>query len=110
MTSETASGRIFALSVAINRYERLAPLSGCINDVDAFADWLRGRIPKDALSHKRLVDAEATRAAVSDAFRALQTELKQTVLHRLGVWLTKIGAHSHHAPRENDVSGSQAVW
>ena len=70
MTSETASGRIFALSVAINRYERLAPLSGCINDVDAFADWLRGRIPKDALSHKRLVDAEATRAAVSDAFRA----------------------------------------
>jgi hypothetical protein len=70
MTNEAVGGRIFALSVAINGYERLAPLSGCINDVDAFTDWLRGRIPKDALSHKRLVDAEATRAAVSDAFRA----------------------------------------
>ena len=74
MASTATTGRIFALSVAINAYDPdrggMSPLYGCINDIDAFAAWLRRRVPAARLSHQRLVDAEATRAAVGDAFRS----------------------------------------
>jgi hypothetical protein len=74
MASTSEAGRVFALSVAINAYDPerggMSPLHGCINDIDAFAGWLRRSVATERLSHVRLVDAEATRAAVGDAFRS----------------------------------------
>ncbi len=58
------------------RHRRLSrpipKLRGCVNDIDAFADYLRERVAGDkgvALKLKTLKNAEATRQAVVDAFR-----------------------------------------
>lgn len=65
------SRAIHALLVGIDRYEApVPPLSGCVNDVDAFAEYLEGRVGGgDALALRVLKDGEATHEAVVRGFR-----------------------------------------
>ena len=61
------AGRLYALLVGIDAYPPpIPPLSGCVNDVTAFAEVLRDRVGEDALDLVVLTDAEATRAAVTE--------------------------------------------
>lgn len=61
--------RLFALLVGIDAYPApIPPLRGCVNDVMAFADVLRGRVG-EALELDVLTDGAATRAAVTSAIR-----------------------------------------
>jgi hypothetical protein len=62
------AGHLYALLVGIDAYPPPVPsLSGCVNDVTAFAETLRGRVAEDGLSVRVLTDAAATRSAVIDA-------------------------------------------
>ncbi|GGN36260.1 hypothetical protein FHR83_006339 [Actinoplanes campanulatus] len=63
------AGDVYVLLVGINDYgDRAEPLRGCLNDIDAFRDLLRDRIPRPNLRIRELRDAEATRQAVMDGF------------------------------------------
>jgi hypothetical protein len=60
------AGRLYALLVGIDAYPPPIPaLSGCVNDVTAFAEVLRDRVGADALDLVVLSDDEATRSAVT---------------------------------------------
>ena len=62
----TMAGRLYALLVGIDAYPPpIPPLSGCVNDVTAFAEVLRDRVGADALDLVVLADDEATRSAVT---------------------------------------------
>ena len=67
------SRTIYALLVGIDDYPAPIPkLRGCVNDIEAFADYLRERVAGDkgiVLKLKMLKNAEATRQAAVDAFR-----------------------------------------
>lgn len=64
------TARLFALLVGIDAYPApIPPLRGCVNDVTAFADVLRGRLG-DGLDLAVLTDEAATREAVTSAIRA----------------------------------------
>jgi hypothetical protein len=67
------SRNILALLTAIDDYPSPIPkLQGCVNDIDAFAAYVSGRVGGDkgaALQLKTLKNGEATRQAVIDAFR-----------------------------------------
>ncbi|HET7277832.1 MAG TPA: caspase family protein [Dermatophilaceae bacterium] len=69
--ADTPKRRLYALLVGIDDYPPPVPrLRGCVNDVTAFAETLRGRVHGDrALDAEILTDAAATRQAVIDAFR-----------------------------------------
>lgn len=61
------AGRLYALLVGIDAYPSpIPPLSGCVNDVDGMAALLRERVGDADLDLTVLVDAEATRVAVTD--------------------------------------------
>ena len=68
------SRTIYAFMVGIDEYPPGIPgLHGCANDVDAFGAYLEDRVDKQAgaaLKVKTLKNAEATRQAVIDGFRA----------------------------------------
>lgn len=64
------SNRIFALLVGINDYpSHVGRLSGCLNDVDHFFDYLTANFDRNALSIETLKDADATRQNIIDQFR-----------------------------------------
>lgn len=64
------SARLFALLVGIDAYPApVPPLRGCVNDVTAFADVLRGRVGEPSLDLVVLTDDGATRGAVTGAIR-----------------------------------------
>ena len=64
------AGRLYALLVGIDAYPPPIPaLSGCVNDVTAFAEVLRDRVGADALDLVVLADDEATRSAVTTHLR-----------------------------------------
>lgn len=61
------TARLFAVLVGIDSYPSPVPqLRGCVHDVTAFADVLRGRLG-DALEVRLLTDGEASRSAVASA-------------------------------------------
>lgn len=61
-------GSVYALVVGINQYEAVAPLRGCVNDVDDALEFLRARVATD-LHEAALLDSSATRQAIIDGFR-----------------------------------------
>jgi hypothetical protein len=62
--------RVYALLVGIDNYlAPLPPLQGCRNDVEEVGRFLRDSAAVGDLSVETLCDADATRAAVIDAFR-----------------------------------------
>lgn len=64
------AGRLFALLVGIDAYPSPIPrLTGCVNDVSAFAEVLRGRLDDASLTLELMTDEAATRAAVTAAIR-----------------------------------------
>ena len=60
---------VYALLVGINDYQSVQKLTGCINDVAAFRDFLEQNFDKGYLKISQLTDAAATRAAVIAGFR-----------------------------------------
>ncbi|MDN5765348.1 MAG: caspase family protein [Humibacillus sp.] len=61
---------LYALLVGIDAYSAPVPaLCGCVGDVTAAQTMLRSRVGDDNVSTLMLTDAQATRAAVTDAFR-----------------------------------------
>jgi pimeloyl-ACP methyl ester carboxylesterase len=64
-------GRIYALLVGINDYPpEVGKLSGCLNDVDHFNEYLRTNIDPTSLAVEVLKDSDATRANVIEQFRS----------------------------------------
>src|SRR5436305_12372205 len=62
--------KLYALLVGIDAYQSpLNALTGCRNDAAAMQEFLTGRIPAERLSLKVLLDQEATRQGIIDAFR-----------------------------------------
>ena len=65
------AGHVFALLVGIDAYTGVVPpLSGCVNDVTAFSEILKGRVPAEELSMVIVTDEDATREAVTREFAA----------------------------------------
>ncbi len=65
------AGHVYALLVGIDAYTgAVPPLSGCVNDVTAFSEILKGRAPEDELSMVIVTDEDATRATVTKEFAA----------------------------------------
>ncbi|HET6481210.1 MAG TPA: caspase family protein, partial [Actinoplanes sp.] len=64
------AAKLFALLVGIDRYQApdVPRLRGCVNDIDRMTALLAAR--EDDVDLRVLRDAEATRAAVIDAFRS----------------------------------------
>jgi Caspase domain len=64
---------INALLVGIDRYQHpVSPLNGCVNDIEAFDDYLRQRVEgadSARLELRVLTDQQATRAAIIAGFR-----------------------------------------
>ncbi|MEO6997954.1 MAG: caspase family protein [Terracoccus sp.] len=61
---------LYALLVGIDTYPAPVPaLRGCVGDVTAAQTMLRSRVGDEGVSAVVLTDAQATRAAVTDAFR-----------------------------------------
>ncbi|HET7801724.1 MAG TPA: caspase family protein [Humibacillus xanthopallidus] len=66
------AGHVYALLVGIDAYTGFVPqLSGCVNDVTAFAAVLQGRVAAEDLSLMTVTDEDATRAAVTTEFTRL---------------------------------------
>jgi hypothetical protein len=66
------AGHVYALLVGIDAYTGGVPqLSGCVNDVTAFAAVLQGRVSAEDLSLVTITDEDATRAAVTTEFSRL---------------------------------------
>jgi pimeloyl-ACP methyl ester carboxylesterase len=60
----------YALLVGINDYPAGVPtLSGCVNDVEHFHDYLKHSVAKEALAVETLIDGEATRENLIRGFR-----------------------------------------
>jgi len=63
---------LYALLVGIDQYPpSVSSLAGCVNDVTAFHEWLKGRAAggEFALDVRLLLSEQATRQAVIDGFR-----------------------------------------
>ena len=66
------AGHVYALLVGIDAYTGYVPqLAGCVNDVTAFAQVLRGRVAAEDLSLVTVTDEDATRATVTTEFTQL---------------------------------------
>jgi hypothetical protein len=63
--------RLFALLVGINNYLIPRPLKGCLADSQEYEEFLRGRVDRRTheLHLRKLLDEEATRAAIMEGFR-----------------------------------------
>ncbi len=62
---------IYALLVGINDYSPdVGRLTGCLNDVDHFQDYLKSRFDGSQLHIVSLKDADATRSNIIDQFRS----------------------------------------
>jgi hypothetical protein len=60
---------VYAVLVGIDAYPpAVAPLQGCRNDAEAVEAFLRGRVPPEALHIETLLDADATRQRIIEAF------------------------------------------
>jgi len=61
---------LYALLVGIDNYLVPAPLSGCVADIEEYEEFLSGRVDRKTheLHLQKLIDAEATRAAILDGF------------------------------------------
>jgi len=60
---------LYALLVGINKYPD-SPLKGCVNDVNAMAEYLQRKITLESdLKMSTLTDEQATRQAIIDGFR-----------------------------------------
>ncbi|HMB74347.1 MAG TPA: caspase family protein, partial [Gammaproteobacteria bacterium] len=65
------SGNIYALLVGINDYAApVGKLTGCLNDVDQFHDYLKDSFDSNALRIEVLKDADATRTNIIAQFRS----------------------------------------
>ncbi len=65
------SKQVFALLVGINDYPAGVPkLSGCLNDIDHFASFLRQAVGGNGLALEVLKDADATRDNIVAQFRS----------------------------------------
>jgi len=65
------SKKIYALLVGINDYtDEIGKLSGCINDVDRFHDYLTSSFNKDDLAIEVLKNGDATRDNIIKQFRS----------------------------------------
>jgi hypothetical protein len=63
------AGHVYALLVGIDAYSGVVPpLSGCVNDVRAFGEVLRGRVAAEELSMVTVTDEDATRESVTREF------------------------------------------
>ena len=63
------AGHVYALLVGIDAYSGVVPpLSGCVNDVTAFGEVLRGRVAAEELSMITITDEDATRENVTREF------------------------------------------
>ena len=63
---------IYALLVGIDKYQDpIPPLQGCVNDIEAIAEYLKERFDKNQfqLHLQTLLNSEATRQAIIDGFR-----------------------------------------
>lgn len=61
---------IYALLVGIDEYVNpVPPLTGCLNDITAVKEYLEGRVAKEQLHIRTLLNQKATRQAVIDGFR-----------------------------------------
>jgi hypothetical protein len=65
------ANRVYALLVGVNDYAPpIAPLDGCLNDVDLFHAYLRRQVDAAALAVAVLKNGDATRANVIEGFRS----------------------------------------
>ena len=63
--------RIYALLVGINDYSpNVGKLSGCLNDVDHFNEYLRASCDPASLAVEVLKDSDATRSNIIEQFRS----------------------------------------
>ncbi|HET8988140.1 MAG TPA: caspase family protein, partial [Humibacillus sp.] len=63
------AGHVYALLVGIDAYTGDVPaLAGCVNDVTAFGEVLRGRVPANDLTMVTVTDEDATRETVMREF------------------------------------------
>ncbi|KAF7344020.1 hypothetical protein MVEN_01691400 [Mycena venus] len=71
-TTPNPECRVFALIIGIDRYANsdLAPLKGCVNDAQAFRDYLSGSllVPNTENHIKMLTNEQATRAQILKTF------------------------------------------
>lgn len=65
-----AAGEKYALLVGINAYPQCNPLNGCVNDVALMEKLLTRRFGFPSANMRRLLDTQATAAAIVEAFRA----------------------------------------
>lgn len=65
---------VYALLVGIDQYAsaQVRDLSGCIQDVERFGEFLRARVAEDRLALKMLTDAQATRQNIIAGFEHLK--------------------------------------
>lgn len=68
-TSRHASA-MWALLIGIDHYKNVAPLRGAVNDVDAMRILLMGRYGVSTHQIRLLINEQATRAAILDAFES----------------------------------------
>jgi len=64
------AGRLFALLSGVNDYTpNVGSLSGCLNDVAAYEEYLKGNVDPSSLQLEVLRDSQVTRQGLIDAFR-----------------------------------------
>jgi pimeloyl-ACP methyl ester carboxylesterase len=72
------SGVVYTLLIGIDAYPNPAHrLSGCRNDVSDFEEILGSRVKPESLKLLKLIDAQATRVNVIDAFRTHLAQAKK---------------------------------
>lgn len=72
-------GNVYALLVGIDRYEKPSPLYGCVNDVEAMANYLEVRFGtnRDRLHLEILTNEQAKRQAILETFRGHLTQARR---------------------------------
>jgi Caspase domain len=70
-------GTVHALLVGVNDYRgKLTALSGCVDDIEGFETFLRGRVEQGSLRVLKLLDQDATRQRIIDAFSSYLGEAR----------------------------------
>jgi hypothetical protein len=63
------AGEVYALLAGVNDYGgRLNTLSGCVNDIRGFEEFLAGRVPEETRHVLTLIDGQATRQHIIAGF------------------------------------------
>lgn len=62
---------VFALIIGIDQYQHLDPLQGCVNDADAFSQFIKSNLKGPADRVVELRNEQATRAGIQRAFHNL---------------------------------------